>query len=406
VKRLLGIELTARQIVALLSRLEFRCKISGAAARRSKARPHPSRAATSEVRIRVTAPPHRLDIGEGIVGVADVVEEIARLYGYERIPETRMADALPPQGGNPAYEWQERLRDLLVVLGFQEIVSYRLTSPEREGRLLPQREYVSLANPISPERRVLRRSLVASLLDRLEHNIRLKDSLAFFEIGPVFEPRANDLPQERLTLALAMSGLRQPISWDVKDSPTFDFYDLKGRIELLLNGLRYTDVLYVPSAAVPYLHPGKAAEVKIGGESIGVLGELHPLVKERYEFGAAPVLVAELDLEHLRAIVPTYTVAPVPEFPPVYEDIAIVVDDAVPASRVEALIRQSGGAFVANVRLFDVYRGEQIGAGKKSLAYSLTYQAPDKTLTDAEAASIRTRIVRRLEAELGATRRG
>ncbi len=404
VKRLLGIDLTARQIANLLGRLEFQCKLIGA--RRSRARPRPSRAEASEMRIRVTAPPHRLDIGEGIVGVADVVEEIARLYGYERIPEARLADALPPQVDNPAYEWQERLRDRLVALGFQEIVSYRLTSPEREGRLHPRQEYVRLANPISPERRVLRRSLVASLLDILEHNIRLKETLAFFEIGPVFEPRANDLPQERLTLALAMSGLRQVPSWDVKDSPTFDFYDLKGRLELLLNGLRYTDVLYLPTEAVPYLHPGKAAEVRIQGQSVGVLGELHPLVKERYEFGEAPVLVAELDLEHLRALALAYAVAPVPEFPPVYEDIAIVVDEAVPASRVEALIRQSGGASVANVRLFDVYRGEQIGAGKKSLAYSLTYQALDRTLTDAEAASIRTRIVRRLEAELGARLRG
>jgi phenylalanyl-tRNA synthetase beta chain len=133
-----------------------------------------------------------------------------------------------------------------------------------------------------------------------------------------------------------------------------------------------------------------------------VFGELHPLVKEKYEVGDAPVIVAEFDLEKLRSVSPSYGVVPVSEFPPVYEDIAVIVDEAVPAARIEALIRQTGGKSVSSVRLFDLYRGDQIGAGKKSLAYSLAYQAADKTLTDAEAAVIRNKIVRRLEQELGA----
>jgi phenylalanyl-tRNA synthetase beta chain len=134
---------------------------------------------------------------------------------------------------------------------------------------------------------------------------------------------------------------------------------------------------------------------------VGVFGELHPLVKDKYELGDAPVLVAEFDLDILRGVKPTYGVAPVSEFPAVYEDIAVIVDDSVAASTVEALIKQTGGKIVSNVKLFDVYRGEQVGAGKKSLAYSLTYQA-EKTLTDAEAAAIRNKIVKRLEYELGA----
>lgn len=382
VKRLLGIELTAKQIAELLTRLEFKCTVEKNA-------------------VKAKTPPHRLDIGEGVVGLADVLEEVARSYGYDNIPETRMADTLPPQIGNPIYEWEERVRDILVSLGLQEIVSYRMTSPEREGRLAAHKDHVMLANPITPERRVLRRSLLASVLEVVEKNARA-ESLAMFEIGPIFEPRKNDLPHEPRRLALAMTGLRGVTAWDVKDPSNFDFYDMKGRIELLLSGLRHTDVSYSVSASVNYLHPGKAAEVKVGARSVGVFGELHPLIKQKYEFGDAPVIVAEFDLDALREATPSYEITPVPEFPPVYEDIAVIVDESVEAARVESLIRQTGGKTVAGIRLFDVYRGEQIGAGKKSLAYSLTYQAPDKTLTDAEAAAIRNKIVKRLEQEAGA----
>ena len=198
-----------------------------------------------------------------------------------------------------------------------------------------------------------------------------------------------------------MTGARSASAWDVKDSPAFDFYDMKGRIELLLAGLRYTDIVYIESESTYQLHPGKSAEVKVNGQVVGVFGELHPLAKEKYEFGNAPVIVAEFDLEKLRGLNPSYGIKPVSEFPPMYEDIAIILDESVAASAVEALIRQTGGKTVTDVRLFDVYRDEKIGAGKKSLAYSLTYQA-EKTLTDADAAAIRNKIVKRLENTIGA----
>src|SRR6266508_5563425 len=235
-----------------------------------------------------------------------------------------MADELPPQIGNPFYEWEEHLRDLLVALELQEIVSYRLTSPERESRLVPYNEYVTLANPITPERRVLRRSLLASLLESVEKNKRA-ESVAMFELGPIFEPNKTDLPNEHSKLALAMSGSRIATAWDVKDSPMFDFYDMKGRIELLLSGLHHTDISYAPIDSVNYLHPGKAAEVKVSGQVIGVFGELHPLVKEKYELSDSPVIIAEFDLDKLRALKPSYGIVPISEFPPVYEDIAVIV---------------------------------------------------------------------------------
>ena len=381
VKRLLGIDLSIEKISELLTHLEFECEVTNDG-------------------LRVTAPSHRLDIGEGVVGVADVLEEVARSYGFDNIPETRMADSLPPQVGNPVHEWEEHVRDILVSLGLQEIVSYRLTSPERESHVVSHDEYVTLANPIAPERSVMRRSLLASALESIEKNARA-ESISLFEIGPVFEPVKNDLPNEPRKLVLVMTGLRSALAWDVKDSPQFDFYDMKGRIELLLSGLRLTDITYAPTDSVQYLHPGKTAEIKAGDKVVGVFGELHPLVKDKYELNDAPVIAAEFDLDTLREVVPTYNVKPVADVPPILEDIALILDETVPASKVEALIRQTGGKVLTNVKLFDVYRDEKIGAGKKSLAYNLTYQS-DKTLTDAEAAAIRKKIVKRLEHEVGA----
>jgi phenylalanyl-tRNA synthetase beta chain len=404
VKRLLGVELNTGQIVKLLQALEFTCKVQSPPKRGT--RTAPVRAGVAEPRITVTAPPHRMDIGGGIVGLADVMEEIARMVGYDRIPSTTMADALPPQIGNPDHEWAEHLRDLLVALGFDEVVGYRLTSVEREAMLDVKAEHLRITNPVAPERSVLRRSLLASVLDNLESNVRWRDSLAFFEIGPVFEPSGSELPRERPLLALGMTGPRQPGAWDSGAGADYDFYDIKGRLEMLFSTMRLADVDYMPSTSAGYLHPGKAAEIRIQGQTVGAFGELHPVITERYAFTQASVVVAELDLEVLRGLQGTFQTAAVAQFPPVLEDIAIILDEAVPAARVEALIREAGGPSLVDVRLFDLYHGEQIGAGKKSMAYALTYQAADKTLTDADAAAIRNRVVKRLEQELGAQLRG
>lgn len=384
-RRLLGIDLSAEQIADLLQRVEFACRVDGD-------------------KITVKTPPYRMDIGEGVVGLADVLEEVARLYGIENIPETRMADPLPPQLGNPTYEKEEHLRDILVNLGLQEVITYRPTSAEREARLGIGGEAVRIANPIAPERSILRRSLLASVLDVTEKNIRLSETLAFFEIGPVFIPRGNELPDEPHKLAIVLTGKRYVEAWDTKSSSLLDFYDLKGIIAGMLHGLGLHNATYEPLTENPIYHPGKCARVVYHEQTLGVFGELHPAIKARYEFGNAPVLGAEIDLEALLSAEPNYTIRPVPEFPPVLEDIAVVVDEAIPAAQVEALIRQTGGKMITSVRLFDVFRGEQIGAGKKSLAYNLTYQA-DKTLTDDEVAAVRNKIVRRLQHELGAALR-
>ncbi len=387
IKRSLGINIPANEVAELLERLEFKCTVRGKT-------------------ILVQTPPFRTDIGEGLVGVADIMEEVSRLYGLDRIPETRMADPLPPQSGNLSLEREERVRDILVELGLQEVITYRMSSPENESRLLPKSapgpelDYVRLANPIAPEKRVMRRSLLASVLNVIEHNARLAETLAMFEVGPVFLPQAADLPLEPRHLAIALSGRCYGQTWDTKLTQKLDFFDLKGVIEGLMAALHLA-VSYEP-ADHPTFHPGKCAAVVLGNKTLGYFGELHPQVQANYDFNA-PVIAADFDLEIMFAgMKDAFDVKPVGEFPPVLEDIAVIVDESVPAERVEALIRQTGGKLLASVKLFDVFRSEQIGVGKKSLAYALVYQSLEGTLTDKEATQIRGRIIQRLDREIGA----
>lgn len=390
VTRKLGISLTAAQISEILSRLEFTCTIDGST-------------------VSAKTPPHRMDIGTGVIGKADLIEEIARIYNYDNIPETRLAAELPPQRNNPQLELEERVKDLMVAMGFQEVITYRLTSPEREARILPededyaQKTYVSLANPIAPERSVMRQNLLASVLEILERNVRLDERLAIFEIGSIFLPvEGQALPEESNRLAITMSGKRFNFAWDLPESGELDFYDLKGVLENLLNHLQVKEYTFKP-VSHPSYHPGKSAEVILDGQSVATFGELHPRVKQQYDFLEPAVLVAEVDLPVLLSLVPlSFAITPVSVFPPVLEDIAVVVDEAVNADQLEALIRQTGGKLLADVQLFDVFRSAQIGEGKKSMAYSLTYQAQDHTLTAEESTTLRNKIIKRLERELGA----
>jgi phenylalanyl-tRNA synthetase beta chain len=394
VERWLGIRLETSEIVEILQNLDFVCQVKGE---------------SEKTTILVKTPDHRLDIGEGLTGKADLIEEIARIYGYDRIPETRMADELPPQRNNPALEIEEHIRDLLVEMGFQEIVSYRLTSPQREARrLMPgtpmeDKPYLQITNPITSDRFVLRHSLLSSVLEAAERNARYADRMALFEIGPVFlASEEGSLPDEILKLAVLLSGPRALPGWQEADSTAMDFFDLKGFLQEMLDDLQINSVRYEP-AEHPSFHPGKCARVWSEDHLIGVFGELHPLVREKYDLGDSPTLAAEIDLGTLIAITPErYEIRPVSPFPPVLEDLAVVVDETTPAQRVAEVIQIAGGRTVTNIRLFDVYRSQQIGAGKKSMAYSLTYQASDRTLTDTEVAQIRSKIVRRLEQEIGA----
>lgn len=387
------VDINVEKIVELLEKLDFTCQVNGET-------------------ITVTTPSYRKDIGTGVVGKADLLEEITRLYGYNNIPHTRIADKLPPQVPNFSFEMRNRLEDLLVALGLQQTISYRMTNPADEARVLPEQAvlademYVKLANPSTPEWTVMRRSLLHAVLKTVEKNARVDETLRLFEIGPVFPPvEGEKLPDEHLRLAIAITGARSRAHWNVpvQKKDWVDFYDLKGIIEGMLANISGT-VEYTADDH-PSFHPGKCAAVLVNGIKIGVFGELHPMVKEHYTFGTAPVLGADFELDELlQVLAGNSDLVPVPTFPPVLEDMAVVVEEDVPAAKVEETIR-SASSMVTRVELFDIYRGEQVGEGKKSLAYSLTYQSDTETLTDNAAAKIRKKIIGKLKHDLDANLR-
>ena len=389
VTRALGVAVPTEDITRILRSLEFQVEpVAGGC-------------------LRVTAPQHRLDIE----GPHDLVEEVARIYGYDRVPTTLMNDAIPAAHGAPEMIFEERVRDLLAGLGLQEIVSYRLTTREAEARMLQpgtppdDRPYVTLRNPINPERVVMRHTLTAGVMETLVSNLRHHDRAALFELGAVYLPSESGvLPDELPRLAIGMSGARsaRDLSWHTVPG-LLDFFDLKGVVQSLLSGLHIHDARYEP-VEHPTYRPGRTAAIVVEGQRIGWLGEIHPLVREAWDFAtAAPVMLADIDLAALRALAEGRAVAvsDVPRFPAIHEDLAVIVDEALPAEAVERAIRVAGGSLLGEIRLFDVFRGEQIGADKKSLAYALTYRADDRTLTDKEAEKVRNKIIRSLEGQLG-----
>jgi phenylalanyl-tRNA synthetase beta chain len=393
-KRWLGVELTSKQMASMLRRVEFGVK-------------------TKDKKLVVTSPDYRLDIGEGVIGRADLMEEVARIYGYDKIAATRMHDEIPPQRENRTLDLEERIRDYLARMGLQEVITYRMTTGEAEARRLPagtppdDKPYIRLLNPISQDRVAMRKSLLASVLEIVERNANLRERVAIFEIGPIFHAsEAGPLPDEYQRLVIALTGPRGVTNWDGAETTPFDFYDVKGLVNSLLNELGLWDAHYEVGQH-PSFHPGKCAKVKLGERQLAVLGELHPNVHAQYDFGEHPVQAATINLDVLYELVPErFDSLPVPAYPPVLEDLAFIVAEVTPASQVDELIRQTGGKMLSELMLFDVYRSEQIGNGKKSLAYQLTYQNPERTLTDDEVAKLRERIVKRLEQELGAKLRG
>jgi phenylalanyl-tRNA synthetase beta chain len=245
------------------------------------------------------------------------------------------------------------------------------------------------------------------LLEVMAQNARVRDRLWFFEIGPVFLPALDQtLPVESRRLGIGMAGPVTPGSWRDPEPARTDFFALKGVVEALLAGLHVTGVSFEP-VENPLVAPGRAARVIVQGGAIGLLGEVHPRVRARFDLAVDPVCAAELDLERLFLMVPaSFGLRSVPRFPPILEDIALVVDDAVSAGAVAGAIREAGGSLLAEVRLFDVYQGPQVALGKKSLAFSLAFQASDRTLTDAEIEKEKARILAVIAERLGARLRG
>ncbi|MEM7801971.1 MAG: phenylalanine--tRNA ligase subunit beta [Chloroflexota bacterium] len=390
VQRWSGIYLSAETAKELLEKIEFEVEI-----------------AKEKETLFVTPPDHRIDIE----GKHDIVEEICRMYGYDRIPETILSDVLPPQRANLSLEREMKVKDLLVKLGLQEIITYRLTTPEREGKLLvggkpDDHPYVTLQNTISADRVAMRHNLLASVAEIAADNSRHASRIAMFEVGKIYLPSEEGiLPDELTRLSIVMSGAREKGAWSDPNAPAqYDFFDIKGVVEDLISDL-HVNGFGIEAGSHPSFRPGRTAKLTLNNKQLGWIGELHPLVINRLGFrNDAPVLAADIDLDRLlRKIKGSVRFEPISPFPAITEDLAIVADKGITASQVEAVIEKAGGFLLKKVELFDVYEGESIPGDKRSLAYHLTFQSPSKTLKDKDVAKLRNKIVGQLKNQLNAT---
>jgi phenylalanyl-tRNA synthetase beta chain len=333
----------------------------------------------------------------------DVIEEVARIMGYDELPTTQLRGQIPTYVPQPLQELRERVRTSMADAGMQEIITYSMTDMESLAKVLPPEELaihrpLHVANPISRQHEYARTTLRHSLLQTLAANLRgSHDVIELFEAGRIYIPRDADLPHEVETVAGVLSG-RLPDRWGRPTGDPAGFFDAKARLEFLLADL-HVEAEFREANDFAYL-AGRTAEVFVEDDRIGLVGEIHPRVAA--DFGIdREVAMFELDLEALLPHVqPIVHHRPVSPYPPVVEDIAIVVDADVSAGRGLEIIRAS--PLVTDAGVIDVYTGDQIPAGKKSLAFSITYQARDRTLSDADVAKQRDRIVERLRRELNA----
>jgi phenylalanyl-tRNA synthetase beta chain len=362
------------------------------------------------LRVTVAGEPRPLDIDPGdtetIVAVvpswrrdlaieADVAEEVARVRGYELIPEILPHTPMPPYRDVPL-RVRDRVREKLVGAGLTETVTHALVSPAMvelfgppdddpiEGEGSSGGRPVVVTNPLSSQHSVMRQSLVGSLLEVVATNLRQgREDVAIFEVGKGYGATDEATTHEWWRLGLALTGPAEAPSWNRPARP-YDLDDAKGLIGLLAAGLGGVGPQYVPLRDDPVLHPGRAARV-LGDHVRGRVGELHPSLIDTLELRAERVVVAELAIAGLSGgSRPVPRGATPPRHPAVERDIAVIVDEPRPAADVEAAIRQHAGPLLVRVRLFDIYRGRPLGDDQKSLAYRLEFQAPDRTLTESE----------------------
>ena len=404
VQRLLGVEWSRERIQSSLESLGFQCLN------------------LDDGVIRVTVPWWRADVEES----ADLVEEVARIIGFDAIPETLLEGAVPYRATSQHQRWYEPARLALLAAGLSEGSSPALVASstlemlrhpgETDGwlaRAVPNPgaveaggarfQAVKIVNPLSPDREYLRPTLLGGLLEALRDNFRNgEERAAFFDIDFCVFAREKGLPLERRTLAIAMAGSRQFRDWSLKPLEV-DFFDLKGVIErlLLALGIPHLELKLTES---PLLHPGRSANLEVAGQPLGFLGELHPEIAATWDLGDRRAYIAEVDFEALAMLsTETRTFADFSRLPLAKRDLAIVVDESVAATDVSRVIRESGKELIASLTLFDLYRGGQVPEGRKSLAYALDLQAHDHTLTEEEIEKTMSRIQRALHHRLGAT---
>ncbi|MDQ0256440.1 phenylalanyl-tRNA synthetase beta chain [Evansella vedderi] len=355
---------------------------------------------------RIFVPTRRQDIQIE----ADIVEEVARLYGYDNIPTTLPNTATTPGGLTEVQAKKRKARRFLEHAGVNEAVSYSLTTGEKESHFHEDADSLSrvkVALPMSEERSTLRTTLLPHLLDALSHNKNRSNlNVSLYEIGSVFHTEEETItkqPMETAMLSGAFMGLCYEHSWQ-GEKKAVDFFVVKGIVEGLLKELKMEgDVQFVQSEPKGF-HPGRAAKLLVNGKEMGVLGQIHPSVAK--EWSLPETYVFELNFHALvEGKGKEIRYSPIPRYPAMDRDIALVLDETVKASEVEKVIVEFGGDLLKNVALFDLYQGEHLEAGKKSLAFSLRYQDPEKTLTEEEVTKVHESVLAGLEERLGATLR-
>ncbi len=346
----------------------------------------------------VDVPSHRFDISIEV----DLLEEIGRLYGYDRLPVRYPAARLAPQAQSEAQASLPLLRRLLVARGYQEAITYSFIEPELFSAFHPELKALTLANPISAELSVMRASLLPGLLKALQHNLnRQQDRVRLFESGLSFVGQLDDLKQERM-LAGVITGARLPELW-THGKESVDFYDIKADVEALLAAAGDRDSFTFVPCQQHAFHPGQCARIERNGQAIGFVGTLHPQLATELDIDQQ-VLMFEVQLDAISAgRLPAFK--ELSRFPEVRRDLALVVKAEVPAEQLMAAMRSAAGEFLTQIRLFDVYQGKGVQEGCKSLAVGLTWQHPSRTLTDDEVSAATQAILTVLADNFAATLR-
>ena len=362
INHVLGTSLTMEQVTDIFDRLAFAYTVD------------------DDDQLTVIAPARRWDISLA----ADLYEEIARIYGYDNLPSTLPTMTRNRGGLTPRQRFIRASRHDLEGMGLTQAISYSLTTVEKakQFQIKPLAEPMKLDFPMSSDHVATRMNIVSGLLNDIAYNVaRNVDNVALYEEGRVFLPMGDERPVEQEHLAAAVTGQMVANSWNKKDQPA-DFFQLKGIVERYLKNMGIAGkITYVPTSDRQEMHPGRTADIMVDDQLVGFIGQVHPQTAKEYKI--PETYVFELNLELLLAapkIENEYT--PISKYPSITRDIALLVDDDVENATIVEAIKQKGGAYLKDIHLFDVYAGSHLPAGKKSLAYTLTYQDDKGTLTE------------------------
>lgn len=386
VNKILGTKLSSDKVSDILERLELEVKKKKVG----------SKGTSADSILEVKVPTFRPDLNREI----DLIEEIVRLYGYNKVKST-LPESKEKKGELTfRQQLEKKTRDCMIATGLWEVITYAFINPDDFNKMrlsddCPLRRVTELRNPLSIEQSVMRTTLIPGLLNVVRYNVnREQNNVQIFEMGRTFKCTGKKLPDESLILGAVLTGCWHPDKWYKKEQAV-DFFDLKGILSALFECLKIED-WYIVRALHPSFHPGRCAEICVGNEVLGLFGEIHPETQRAFELDQR-VQMLEINLDKLYSNAKLFKgFKEVPKFPGVSIDIALVVDEEISVGKLENIIRDQGTQLLRRIEIFDVYRGEQLHEGKKSMAFSLYFQAADRTLDMNEIKKIHERIVGKL----------